>query len=173
MRNPSMGICSLWLILISCYMVNFLPLPANAQTTDIVILNAREAGKLRILVSENAQVGALYDSINGLATKALAHNPQSLSILSYEGMLPTHPDRVATEESLQDMDMVVNLIYASYVESTGKYGAKANQFVFAWSNSYIPTGNPINENKLSALFWPTTFSERHLHQQNSIRLRHG
>jgi hypothetical protein len=139
--------------LIPCQLLCFPPSWVNAQTTDIVLLNPQEAVNLRVLVKENAQVRAMYDSINELAILALAHKSNAPTRLFYEGMLPTHPDRVATEESLLEMDMLVNLIYAFYGDPAEKYGTKAKQFVLEWTNRYIPTGNPINENKLTAIFW--------------------
>lgn len=134
-------------------MVCFFPLLTLGQTTDIVILNARETGKLQGLLDENSKIRALYDSIKMLADKGLTYNPNPQTHLSYEGMLPTHPDRIATEKSLEDMDKVVNLIYASYGSDSDIYKEKAKELVLSWSNTYIPNGNPINENKLTALFW--------------------
>lgn len=151
MRIQKKSICKVCSVLI--LMVCFFPILTHGQTTDIVILNAEETDKLRALLEKNSEVQALNDSIKMLADKGLTYNPNPLSHLSYEGMLPTHPDRIATEKSLEDMDKVVNLIYASYGSDSDMYGEKAKQFVVAWSNTYIPDGNPINENKLTALFW--------------------
>lgn len=134
-------------------MCSFYPIFVNGQTTDIVILNKAEANTLRHLVGTYPNVRSMYDSIQALAEEALAHKPKPQAKLSYEGMLPTHPDRIATEKALEEMDMVVNLIYASYGADNEVYGEKARQFVLDWSSRYIPTGNPINENKLSALLW--------------------
>jgi hypothetical protein len=153
MKSKSKGKFYLIYFFLHCQLLCFPPSPVNAQTTDIVLLNHQEAMNLRVLVKENAQVRALNDSIKDLAIKALTHNPNAPIHLFYEGMLPTHPDRITTEERLKEMDMLVNLVYAYYGEPSEKYGEKAKQFVLEWTNRYIPTGNPINENKLTALFW--------------------
>jgi hypothetical protein len=151
MKNQSNWICKACFLLI--FMVCFFPSLILGQETDIVILTTTEADKLRVLIHENPKVRAMYDSIKVLADKGLTYNANPQTQISYEGMLPTHPDRKATEESLKDMDRVVNLIYASYGENSAIYGEKAKQYVLAWSEAYVPTGNPINENKLTALFW--------------------
>lgn len=150
-KNPSERICNVWSILI--FMGSFFPSLIFGQTTELVILNKGETEKLRELLAENAAVRAMYDSIGVLADNGLTFNAHPQPHLSYEGMLPTHPDRIATEKSLEDMDVVVNLIYASYGADSDLYAEKAKAYVLSWSNTYIPSGNPINENKLTALFW--------------------
>jgi hypothetical protein len=88
-----------------------------------------------------------------LAEKHLNHSPQPIREIFYEGMLDTHPDRIKTVKCLEDMDKVADLIYASYIRESKSWSEKAKAYVLAWATIYIPTGNPINENKLSTLFW--------------------
>lgn len=124
-----------------------------AQITEIVILDHAEITNLRELYNRNAKTQVLGDSILHIAGKHLDDPPQPVREIFYEGLLDTHPERIKTVKSLEDMDKVADLIYASYIRDSGSWSAKSKEFVLAWANTYIPTGNPINENKLSALFW--------------------
>jgi len=130
-----------------------LPFIAYCQTTTMVILSKKEQKNFRVLLKSDDQVKILYDSIRNLAQKALYHNTRPLKVLYYEGLLDTNPKRIDTEKSLEDVDAVVNLIYGSYGAKDNIYAAKAAEIVKAWALTYIPTGNPINENKFIAFFW--------------------
>lgn len=134
-------------------LVFFISLISVAQTTEIVILSRNEINNLRDLIDRNELARLHCDSIVVLAENHLNDNPQPIQEIQYEGLLDTHPDRIRTVRSLEDMDKVVDLIYASYSKESEAWSLKAKEFVLAWAGTYIPTGNPINENKLSALFW--------------------
>jgi hypothetical protein len=68
------------------------------------------------------------------------------------------------------MDHVTNMIYASYVCDNSEYIRKLVKYVKSWSQTYIPTGNTINENKLVALFWAYLLNKDHFNtaEQDSI-----
>jgi hypothetical protein len=134
-------------------LVLFISMISVAQTTEIVILSKNEIHNLRELIEKNEKARLHCDSIVVLAEKHLADNPQSIQEIFYEGLLDNHPDRIRTVKSLEDMDKVVDLIYASYCKESNVWSQKAREFVIAWVANYKPDGNPINENKLSALFW--------------------
>lgn len=124
-----------------------------SQTTDIVILNASEADRLKKLIMEDEQVKQLYDSIVMQAERHLKSPPRPLKQIFYEGLLQTNPDRIDTRKSLEDIDKVVAFIYSHYGSKQTEYARKAKEIVSAWASTYQPTGNPINENKLVPLFW--------------------
>jgi hypothetical protein len=126
---------------------------ALAQITEIVILNNKEINNLRELTYHNTTARRVGDSIVVLAERFLNDTPQPLREIFYEGLLDSHPARIETVGCLEDMDKVANLMYASYIKDSRLFSEKAKAFVLAWATTYIPTGNPINENKLSALFW--------------------
>lgn len=134
-------------------LVLLISLISVAQTTEIVILTTDEINNLRELIGSNEKARSHCDSIVVLAEKHLNGKPQAIREILYEGLLDTNPDRIRTVRSLEDMDKVVDLIYASYGIESNAWSLKAKEFVLAWAATYIPTGNPINENKLSALFW--------------------
>lgn len=129
------------------------PFFVHSQTTDIVILNALEAGYLKALLTENEQAKQHYNSIASKANQHLKDQPRPLKEIFYEGLLQTNPKRIDTRKSLEDVDKVVDLIYAYYGNSQPTYARKAKEIVTAWATTYQPTGNPINENKFVPLFW--------------------
>lgn len=129
------------------------PFFAQSQTTDIVILNALEAGHLKAFLKENEQAKHHYDSIAILANQHLKDQPRPRKEIFYEGLLDNNPKRIDTRKSLEDVDKVVNLIYAYYGSSQARYARKVKEIVTAWAITYRPTGNPINENKFVPLFW--------------------
>jgi hypothetical protein len=88
-----------------------------------------------------------------LANQHLQDKPRPLKQLFYEGLLDTNPIRIDTRKSLEDIDKMVTLIYASYGSLQTSYPLKAKGIVIAWANTYQPNGNTINENKLVPLFW--------------------
>ena len=128
-------------------------LTATAQTTDIVVLNAAEQNRLNKVIRTNNEARGLYDSIASLAIQSLQDTPAPVKHIHYEGLLQTNPARIATRRSLEDMDKVTNLIYAYYGNPDKRYARKAKEIALAWCAAYEPNGNPINENKLTAIFW--------------------
>ena len=150
--------------------LGLLPIMAYPQTTNVVILDSGETATLRSVISNNKQATQHYDSILSLAKKQVADAPRPLQQLYYEGLLPTNPDRIDTRKSLDDMDKIVNFIYASYGSDDPVFAQKTRQFVLAWAKTYQPTGNPINENKFVALFWGYYLFQAHFsdHEKEQV-----
>lgn len=138
--------CCLWALVM-------LPLLLTAQTTDIVILNQKETQRLRRLIRQDERVKAHHEIFVERAEQHLRDQPRPLGVIYYEGLLDNDPRRVDTQKSLDDVDKVVDLIYTHYGRSRKAYARKAKQFVLAWAITYQPTGNTINENKFTPLFW--------------------
>ncbi|MEQ9289862.1 MAG: alginate lyase family protein [Cyclobacteriaceae bacterium] len=134
------------LLLIPC-MLGF------GQITQVVILGKEEITNLKDFIEENSKARKMYDSICGLAYTAMKVAPRPLAELHYEGLLDSNPKRIITTESLGDVDNVVHLIYASYGGTIPDCGRKIKEIVVAWAKTYRATGNPINENKFTALLW--------------------
>ena len=131
----------------------FLSIIVYSQTTNVVVLDSGEIVTLREVIAGNSRAAMLYDSVANLAHQHLSDAPRPLERLYYEGLLNNNPDRIDTRKSLEDMDKVIDFIYASYGRSQDTLTQKIRQFVLAWASTYQPTGNPINENKFVALFW--------------------
>ena len=82
------------------------------------------------------------------------HKPSPLKKIYYEGKLNTDPKRQQAIKSLNDMVILSHLSYAAIIDDpqNSKYLPKIKEIILAWARTYIPTGNPINENKLEPLF---------------------
>lgn len=65
---------------------------AQSQTTDIIILNATEAGRLKTWISENERAKQHYDSMVSQANQHLKDQPRPLNQIFYEGLLQTNPE---------------------------------------------------------------------------------
>ncbi|MGB3585812.1 MAG: alginate lyase family protein [Tunicatimonas sp.] len=124
-----------------------------AQTTNTVLLDSAEIDRLRQQIATHGEVQQLYDSVVDLAELYRTAVPRPLSVLYYEGLLENNPDRIDTRKSLADIDKLISYIYASYGQGGQHYAAQVKRFVLAWSGTYQPTGNTIDENKFCPLFW--------------------
>lgn len=125
---------------------------AISQTTNVVLLDSVEQSRLRNLNNSNQGYHFLFEEVLQNAEKAMTAIPQPRKEIHYEGLLENNKLRIETVKSLEDVDHVVSLIYASYLTGQTEYGKKAISIVLEWAQSYIPTGNPINENKFSSFF---------------------
>ncbi len=56
-----------------------------------------------------------------------------------------------TTQSLKDLDKVALWLSAWYGSQDKVYAEKIKTYLLAWAEAYVPTGNPINENKLEPL----------------------
>lgn len=121
---------------------------AQAQT---VFPGAKECAKLRDLVSRHDRVAQLSKPVILGSDEALDDAPQPLKHIVYEGRLDTDPQRIATVASLLDMQKIDLLIQGGIATGETRYAKKAREYVLAWTASYQPTGNPINEVKLLPL----------------------
>jgi hypothetical protein len=110
---------------------------------------ADQVDRLRRLAA--GEGAAAYAAILPAAESALEVPPMPLERMVYEGRLPDHPERLVTIEHLQDISRLRLLGYAWLVEGDPRFAEHARSIILAWSRTYRPTGNPINENKLSSL----------------------
>lgn len=130
-----------------------LTLQLYAQNTSVLYLNSSEQQRLHDIYKTELDVKQLCDSIVKQASRYMDDQPVPLDTLYYEGMLESDTARIRTRASLQDMDKVSTMFYASYSNPRELYGEKIKEFVLAWVHKYRPTGNTINENKFIPLFW--------------------
>ncbi len=121
--------------------------------TGIVILNQEEQARFRGLLENNTEVRALFDSIRVRADNHLSVPAHPIPVIYYEGLLDTDPDRVASVESLLDINRLIDMLYAGYGSDPEDYAPKTKEIVLAWARTYLPDGNTINEHKLTPLFW--------------------
>ncbi len=128
--------------------------PVLAQiNTGIVILDQEEQARFRALLENRPEARLLYDSIRARADEHLAVAADPISVIHYEGLLDTNPKRIASVESLLDINRLIDMLYAGYGDEAQPYVPKIREIVLGWARTYVPDGNTINENKLTPLFW--------------------
>jgi hypothetical protein len=117
-----------------------------------ITLSASERQKLARLVQRDPEAQAVWAGVKKDADAFLDAAPKPLDVIHYEGLLDTDPERIRTEESLQDLDKISVLGYAHAATGHARYRDKAKQFILAWVSTFQPTGNAINENKLEPVW---------------------
>ena len=135
------------------FFLSFFVYQGTAQTTNVVVLDSAEMGRVKEVIATDPSAKILYDSIVSEAEIHLRQDSRSLRTLHYEGLLDTNPDRIDTQKSLDRLLGITDIIYASYGSSDDRYADKARQLILDWASTYEPTGNTINENKFCPLLW--------------------
>lgn len=127
--------------------------PGEFDIREVVPLSDRELATLRQIALEEPDIRRiLADMEEEIARKGLREaDPRPLEEIHYEGLVHTDPRRLATVENLREMDAVALL--TRYWQATGDSGAATSlrRFIVAWAQTYRPTGNDVNENKLYPL----------------------
>ncbi|WP_209332545.1 alginate lyase family protein [Lunatimonas salinarum] len=97
--------------------------------------------------------------------------PHPTDQIFYEGLLNTDPRRIQTEIHLRDMDRL-SLFYWYYeLKDSAQAIFPMKQLALAWVSTYVPTGNPINENKLVPLIYAYPLLSPHLNKDENTRYR--
>ena len=126
---------------------------AEIDVSHIVMLNRSQQEMLKQIVNTQPQARKLWHMLQDEANLILSLSPQPMSTLKYSGYTRDNDDRIDTEMALYDMDCL-GILYYSIICSDGdkEYIGKAKEFILAWASTYIPTGNPENEDRLEPLF---------------------
>ncbi|MBC8136303.1 MAG: alginate lyase family protein [Fibrella sp.] len=125
---------------------------ADVEIRQATFLNDTQRQRLANLVAKDTEARALWKVLQTEADAMLAAKPHPLTVIHYEGLLDTNPERITTRTALTDMDRLVVLGQAWAASGETRYRDAAMAYVRAWSGAYVPTGNPINENKLEPVF---------------------
>ncbi len=119
------------------------------------IPHADVAQELRTLVRGEPEATRLWATVESRAESYLGKEPQPVEVIFYEGLLDTDPRRVATVEALYDIMRVELWLSAWLITDEDRYAEAVTEYLLAWAGTYVPTGNPINENKLDPLLTAT------------------
>lgn len=117
-----------------------------------VPLTPKQIEKLRTLIAENEEAGALFKKLEAEAKPLIGSEPTPIAKINYEGLVNTDPKRIETVKHLRQMSDAAILL--QYWQATGNEEAATTlrNMVTAWAGAYIPTGNDVNENKFYPLF---------------------
>ncbi|MDZ7693278.1 MAG: hypothetical protein U5K69_19530 [Balneolaceae bacterium] len=124
---------------------------AEVYIRQTIILTPQEQEALIRFIQQNDSAHQLWLDIRQQADSVLADAPDPQERIHYEGLLDTNSKRIQTEQALEDMDKLAQLLFAYYGSGDTKYVEKTKQFIMAWVRAYKATGNPINENKFEPL----------------------
>jgi hypothetical protein len=97
--------------------------------------------------------------------EAIQKSPSPLVRINFEGLLETDSRRWETVAALQDMNHLSALLYHYYLFRDARSLQKLKQYVLAWAATYVPTGNPINENKLEPVWISFAAAKAHFSSQ--------
>lgn len=122
-----------------------------AQVRQTLPLSVPQQLHLGRLIQTDPDVRGLWQFVEHEAKLYLADEPRPQEVIHYEGLLDTNPDRIRTTESLRDLDKVAVWLSAWYGSQEKTYSEKIKAYLLAWAATYVPNGNPINENKLEPL----------------------
>jgi predicted transcriptional regulator len=85
------------------------------------------------------------------ARRVLDREPQPLEVIHYEGLLNTDFKRIETVAKLDQMADAAMVLRAWQVSGEPAFAAYLQELIVAWADTYQPTGNDVNENKLYPL----------------------
>lgn len=125
--------------------------PGEFSIRPTIPLDATALGRLRRLAAEDAEAGALVRQVAAEAAAAEAVAPAPLAEIRYAGLVNTDPGRIADVASLRSMDAVAALVQGWQATGEERFAAALRRHLAAWSATYRPTGNDVNENKLTPL----------------------
>lgn len=94
-----------------------------------------------------------YQAMKDIADEAMIIAPAPLDTIFYEGLVSNHPRRIETVRHLQDIIRLRALTWCYIIGREESYGRRAAEYLAAWSEVYIPSGNDVNDNKLEFCFY--------------------
>ena len=118
-----------------------------------ISLNAQQRTKLMELIKTDKDAKARFETLKRAADKALNDKPNPIRVIQGEGKLKTDPLAIKTRESLGDMRKMYFFAYTFASTGDTQYADKAREFILAWAQQNMPTGNPIDETTLDDLFF--------------------
>lgn len=121
------------------------------DSMPVFLLSLSEIERLSELVKQNESVQQIFNTLKDKADAALMEEPDPIRELHYEGYVSNHPERLQTINHLQDMRKLRYLSWIYTLTKQDAYLKAAQQYLLSWANTYKPSGNPINDNKLVAM----------------------
>jgi unsaturated rhamnogalacturonyl hydrolase len=122
-----------------------------APLVQTALLTPPEKARLIELTRDDASAHAQASALISRADAALLHVPNPIREILTEGKLAGDPVKVATQESLKDMQDLWCLGFAYLLTGDAPYADKTRLIVLAWSRINHPTGDPIDETNLEPL----------------------
>ena len=122
---------------------------ANAQ---IISFNDQEINSLKQLLKKNDPLAtSAITKWQSLADNAFHDSPNPVDTIFSQGILANQPNRIASRQSLLDIDKTYSLAICYRINGQKSYLQKAQDYLLAWATVNHPQGNAINETKLDGL----------------------
>lgn len=125
---------------------------AAHELYSIVHISNSEIYKLRAIIENDAEASKLFSLQIEKARASLTKIPDPVRDIYFEGMLHSHPSRIRTMKSLQDISIIFSLTIARIVSKQKEYGDKLAEYIIAWASAMIPAGNAINLDRIAPIF---------------------
>jgi len=123
-----------------------LPAPAPAAEPAFALVNPGEAEALARQKPSAARAQAIR-----FADRVLGRLPHAMTRVHVEGTLPHHGIHDESREALRDFPAARDLALAARLTGDARYGQAAARFIAAWTETYRPSFNPIDETGFDAL----------------------
>ena len=102
-------------------------------------------------IEADTEAAAVFAPLRAEADAAVDDEPDPVAEIVYEGRVSNDPDRVRTAGHLQDMRKLRALTWAHAVTGEARYLDAARRFLSAWTATTRPSGNDVNDNKLTPI----------------------
>ncbi|GJM64143.1 hypothetical protein PEDI_46950 [Persicobacter diffluens] len=131
-----------------------LVLSAKAEKVSLsirptIMIERSDAETIYQYIKQHPQAKWAFDQEVLIAKKVLSLSPQPVKAIYYEGKVDHDPKRVACKKKLKDAEKMQSLLYAFLATKDPRFLSKSKEYILAWAKEFEPTGNPINENKLT------------------------
>lgn len=126
--------------------------PGEFSISRTLPLTAPQRDDLQAKVRNDPETKAEFQILANNAESLFVLRPEPLRNIQYEGLVNTSPQRIATVSKLRQMSAAATLVRYWQASGDEKAAAWLRQMISAWSETYLPTGNDVNENKLYPLF---------------------
>ncbi|MDX6767611.1 MAG: alginate lyase family protein [Candidatus Methylacidiphilales bacterium] len=125
--------------------------PGEFALRSVLPLERRQYERLRALVAQDREAARQLQALRFETAPWIASKPNPLRVIRYEGLVDTDPGRRADVENLRTLDHVAALLLLWQATGDEAAARTVMDHVRAWSATYVPTGNDVNENKLAPL----------------------
>ena len=115
---------------------------------------------------------AIRESLIEKANQALADDPNPTDTIFYEGLVSNHPRRLEMQEHFEDLTNLSLLINAFLLTGNNAYRDQTMRILLAWAETYIPTGNDVNENKLRDFFYAYEIHREYFTEKEKTLVEH-
>ncbi len=125
--------------------------PGEFSLRAVLPLDVAQSKRLRQLVSVDREAAALAAKVVQEAAPLVEVAPMPLAEIRYEGLVNTDPRRLADVVHLRTLDQVAAAVDAWQATGEERFAIMLRRHCAAWAATYRPTGNDVNENKLTPL----------------------